>query len=80
MRLLRRPSVLLIAATFLFISDQHALAQEGTTSAIAWRREQPVRAQHAMVVSVHHLASDAGLEILRAGGNAVDAALGRTAR
>jgi gamma-glutamyltranspeptidase/glutathione hydrolase len=37
--------------------------------------EQPVRAQHAMVVSVHHLAADAGVEIMREGGNAIDAAV-----
>jgi gamma-glutamyltranspeptidase/glutathione hydrolase len=37
--------------------------------------EQPTRARHAMVVSVHHLAADAGVEVLRMGGNAVDAAV-----
>ncbi len=40
-----------------------------------YRQEQPVRAPHGMVVSVHHLASDAGLAMLKAGGNAVDAAV-----
>jgi len=35
----------------------------------------PVRAKHAMVVTIQHNATDAGLEILHAGGNAVDAAV-----
>src|SRR6202021_1088591 len=36
---------------------------------------RPTHAQHAIVTSVHELASRAGVEMLQAGGNAVDAAV-----
>src|ERR1700722_7533250 len=35
---------------------------------------EPVHAQHGIVVSVHELASRAGVEMMRAGGNGADAA------
>ncbi len=60
---------LLLLACSLFPSPS-ARAQSGALPDVA-----PVQAQHAMVVSIHHEASDAGLKMLQAGGNAVDAAV-----
>jgi gamma-glutamyltranspeptidase / glutathione hydrolase len=41
----------------------------------AWSSTQPVHASHGIVVSVHELASHAGVQIMKQGGNAVDAAV-----
>lgn len=65
------------AAASLLLPAYAASAGRKTpeNNVLAWRSEQPVRARHGMVVSVHHLAADAGLEVLKEGGNAVDAAV-----
>src|SRR5215813_11246435 len=44
-------------------------------SCVSLSARQPVRARHAMVVAQEPQAADAGVKILQAGGNAVDAAV-----
>lgn len=50
-------------------------AQQVVNPSLTNSNETPVHTKHAMVVSIHHLATDAGVEILKDGGNAVDAAV-----
>jgi gamma-glutamyltranspeptidase/glutathione hydrolase len=44
-------------------------------AAPAMAATEPVHAPHAIVVSVHELSSRAGVEVMQAGGNAIDAAV-----
>ncbi|HEY0461019.1 MAG TPA: gamma-glutamyltransferase, partial [Pyrinomonadaceae bacterium] len=55
---------------FLFVLQLFPLPQKVRG---AWR--EPVRARHAMVAAQHELASKIGVEVLKKGGNAVDAAI-----
>jgi gamma-glutamyltranspeptidase / glutathione hydrolase len=57
-----------VAAAVFFTLLTHASAQN-----ISWR--PTVIAQHGMVAAGHPLAAEAGMRILKAGGNAIDAAM-----
>ena len=57
-------AVVFVALTFSLVPVSIPVSAE-------WR--EPVRGKHAMVASQHELASNIGVEIMKKGGNAVDA-------
>ena len=70
-----RPLARLTAVVALSVTlTAPGLAQQNSAD-LPYLSEQPARARHGMVVSIQHLAADAGLGILKQGGNAVDAAV-----
>ena len=64
-----------LAAATLALFTTSALTQTSPQPGDPIPPTPPVRTPHAMVVTIQHDATDAGVEILRAGGNAVDAAV-----
>ena len=65
MRIHRKPLIVLLCA----------VALAANTASLAAAPMSPVHARHAMVTSVHELASRVGVEVMQAGGNAIDAAV-----
>ncbi|GAA3088668.1 gamma-glutamyltransferase [Rhizobium viscosum] len=62
---IRRRSVAILAAISLCVAPLSAFAASPA----------PVEAEHGMVVAAQHLATDVGVDVLKSGGNAVDAAV-----
>jgi gamma-glutamyltranspeptidase/glutathione hydrolase len=61
-----------IRRTLIAVCVSLALAPAGATYAAS---PQPAKGEHGMVVTAQHLASEVGVEVLKKGGNAVDAAV-----
>src|ERR1043166_6720049 len=74
-----RTTSIAIAMMALMLMTNYPLAQNKSRTLQVKAGRSGVRSQHAMVASSQPLASQVGLEVLRRGGNAVDASIAMAA-
>jgi gamma-glutamyltranspeptidase/glutathione hydrolase len=75
MSLMRQPFILLFLLCTLLLSTRARLAAQEPITPFHYSIQRTVSVTHGAVVSAHPLASNAGLAVLRQGGNAFDAAI-----
>ena len=66
-------AVLTLATAFTLVSAPLATRAATVIPAVAYR--EPVRAKHGIVASTSQIASQVGVDVMKRGGNAVDAAI-----
>ena len=69
----KQPIAAVLCAATLFPASM--LFAQSPPAQPAYMAEQPTRTKHAMVATCEHNATDAGVAILKQGGNAIDAAV-----
>jgi gamma-glutamyltranspeptidase/glutathione hydrolase len=70
-----RHVLLVIGVAFVFINAPFASLVNHSVSTVAAASREPVRAKHGIVASTNEVASQVGVDVMKRGGNAVDAAI-----